>query len=426
MISSRLRPTPVNAKLYLYVALSNTLLHQGIFILYLIDLGFSAFEVSVLQALLFVSVSVASVPVGLLVDRIGARAAAALGQVIIATILFSQVFGPSSFWFFLILFFAHGVGLTFRDNSELVILYETAERSGQGAETAFPVLRSRCTAIRAATVSIAIIIGGFIQPFSWTLVYVISGTAAALAGVLATVLLPAPSAAAEKAAGKGDTDDEVAVSRWQVLESMGGGWALLLVVSSLMHGTLTPFLIFSQTILKDQSVSTPAIAVTMAGVYTLGVIAPLLAPRAMRRFPTMFLAGSTLTLLTAGLILASLGVGPITIAVVLIAASVPEVTAIALDFSIQDEMPADNRGTLTGVVTLLESTVIGAAYLGFGAVAVALGSTGSAGAFAALPFLALLIVVVAWLVKPAMVRKLDTDGESDETIHHDSVVETKL
>jgi len=381
----------------------------------------------VLQAVLFISVSLASVPVGILIDRVGARAAAGLGQLIISAVLFGQVLAPSSLVYFLFLFISHGVGLALQGNSELVILYEAAAQSSEDAAVAFPVLRSRFTAVRAATVSIAIVIGGLIQPVSWTLVYAISGTATALAGVLATALLPSST--------KGQTSqDEMPTatptdgpgSRWLALRAMGGSWALLLVVSSLMHGTLTPFLIFSQNILATQHVTTPAIAVTMAGVYTLGAVAPLLAPRVMRRLPTAGLSSSTLMILAVGLLLTSSGLGGVTVVVVLVAASLPEVTAISLDFAIQDRIPSDHRGAITGVAGFFEAFAIAGSYLGFGALTEAIGSSHAAGVFAVLPGAALVFFTASRFLRPTRVGTLDPDREFHQPVHDPSVVETQL
>jgi MFS family permease len=422
----RLR-APGHARLFIYAALSNTQLQQGIFILYLLHRGLSSLQVSVLQAVLFVSVSLASVPVGILIDRVGARAAAGLGQFITSAVLFGQVLAPSSLVWFLLLFISHGVGLALKGNSELVFLYEAAAQSSEDAAVAFPVLRSRFTAVRAATVSIAIVIGGLIQPVSWTLVYVVSGSVTALSGVLATALLPHSTdgrASQDETPSAAPTDGPG--SRWLALRAMGGSWALLLVVSSLMHGTLTPFLIFSQNILATQHVTTPAIAVTMAGVYTLGAVAPLLAPRVMRRLPTAGLASSTLTILAVGLLLTSSGIGGVTVVVVLVAASLPEITAISLDFAIQDRIASDHRGFITGVVGFFEAIAIAGAYLGFGALTEATGASHSAGVFAVLPVAALVFFTASRFLRPARVHTLDPDWEFHEPVHDPGVVETQL
>ena len=427
MTHSRSLRAPGNAGIYIYAALSNTLLQQGIFILFLLYRGLSSLEVSVLQAVLFISVSLASVPVGILIDRVGARAAAGLGQFVIAAVLFGQVLAPPSLVYFLVLFVSHGVGLALKGNAELVILYEVAAQSSKDAAVVFPVLRSRFTAIRAATVSVAIVVGGFIQPVSWTLVYVISGITSALAGFLVTALLPSSTKGrtwpGEVSAATPATEPG---SRWLALRVMGGSWALLVLVSSLLHGTLTPFLIFSQNILSTQHVSTPTIAVTMAGVYTLGAVAPLLAPRVMTRFPTAGLAVSTLVILAVGLLLTSSGLGGVTIVVVLVAASLPEVTAISLDFAIQDRIPQDRRGAITGVVGFFEALAIAGAYLGFGALTEAIGASHSAGVFAALPVAALVLFTASRFLRRARVDALDPDREFHEPVHDPSVVETQV
>lgn len=420
-----------NARLFIYAALSNTLLQQGIFILFLLHRGLSSLDVSILQAALFVSVSLASVPVGILIDRVGARAAAGLGQLVISAVLFGQVLAPSSLVWFLFLFVSHGAGLALKGNSELVFLYEAATESSKDPAVAFPVLRSRFTAVRAATVAMAIVVGGVLQPVSWTLVYVISAAATALAGLLATVLLPSPAKGQPPQADPVQAEVPTTVtdepgSRWLALRAMGGSWALLLVVSSLMHGTLTPFLIFSQNILATQHVTTPAIAVTMAGVYVLGAVAPLLAPPFMRQLPTAGLACSTLVVLAVGLLLTSKGQGGVTVAVVLAAASLPEVTAIALDFAIQDRIPSRYRGAVTGVVGFFEAFAIAGSYLGFGALTQAIGPSRAAGVLAVLPVTALVLFTGSRLTRSGRLRTLDPDRQLDQPAHQPGVVETQL
>ncbi|MGV0583807.1 MFS transporter [Mycobacteroides chelonae] len=375
------------------------MLQQGIFVLYLLHRGLSGLQVSLLQTALYISISLASVPVGLFIDRVGARTAAGLGQLVIGATLIGQVVAPTSLALFTILFIGHGAGLAIKDNAELVILYEAAEQSPEDAAIAFPVLRARFTAVSAATVALAIVIGGLLQPVSWTLVYLISGVVSAFSGALAPVLLPdltkTSRTQSQTPEAAGAAGNKAVAGRWKALRAMGGYWALLFIISSLLHGTLTPFLIFSQDILATQHLPTPAIALTMACVYILGVIAPLLAPRAMQRFPTIALAGSTLTVLAVGLLITSADIAPITVAMVLIAASIPEIAVIALDFEIQDRIPSSHRGALTGVVNFFESLAIASAYLTFGALADTIGPSHTAGTYAAIPAVALALLVLS-------------------------------
>jgi hypothetical protein len=136
--------------------------------------------------------------------------------------------------------------------------------------------------------------------------------------------------------------------------------------AGLMHGTLTPYFIFSQRVLSQQGGSAAAVGIVIAIGYASTGIAPLLSQQAERRAGIKRLLPVTLMLLVLALL--AVGTGNFWLAAVmfLIAVTVPEIVVVLLDNLLQDRMPSRYRATGLSVISFVESGFIGAGYLALG------------------------------------------------------------
>ncbi|WP_328707940.1 MFS transporter [Streptomyces mesophilus] len=378
----------VTRPFYLYAVLANSLFQRGVFVLFLYQRGFSAGQVALLQTLLFLVSGLAEIPTGVIADRIGRRAGIAIGQLLIAGCLLGQ--GMSShYWVFLALFIGQGVGMACVSGSDTALLYDLLVRRGATAD--YVKIKSRFTMLGTVTSGAAIVVGGQLQQISWGVVY--AGSAACL--VLAAVVLRSRvpeirgADAVDEQHGTEEHGDDTA---WRaMLRVATPALVTLVVVSGLMHATLTPYIIFAQKTLSDQGASTAWVSVVIAAGFLAGGLTPLLADRADRRIGYRVIVPVSLLALAAALGLSGLGLVWVTVAAFLALVGIPEITAVLVDNLFNEAVPSRHRASLLSMIAFVESALIGIGYLVLGALMDALGSSLGMATYAAVPLLACLL-----------------------------------
>ncbi|MBO1330672.1 MFS transporter [Streptomyces sp. VRA16 Mangrove soil] len=379
-----------------YAVLANSLFQRGVFVIFLQQRGFSAGQVALLQTLLYLVSGLAELPTGVIADRIGRRASIVIGQVLIAGCLLGQV-TSSDYWVFLTLFIGQGVGMACVSGSDTALLYDLLVR--RGATAGYVRIRSRFTMLGTVTSGVAIVLGGQLQRFAWGIVY--GGSALCL--VLAVVVL---MARVPEIRGADAVDEQVGSEKehrdttaWRaMLRVATPALVTLVVVSGLMHATLTPYIILTQKTLSDQGAGTALVGAVISAGFFVGGLTPLLSDRANRRIGYRAVVPVGLLALAAALGLTGLGLVWVTVAAFLVLVGIPEITAVLVDNVFNEAVPSRHRASLLSMIAFVESALIGTGYLVLGALMDGLGSSAGMAAYAAVPLLACLL----WL--PVLLR----------------------
>ncbi|UUU29556.1 MFS transporter [Streptomyces sp. CA-210063] len=373
---------------YVYAVLANSLFQRGVFVIFLYQRGFSAGQVALLQTLIYLVSGLAEMPTGIIADRIGRRASIVIGQVLIAGCLLGQV-TSSNYWVFLALFMLQGVGMACVSGSDTALLYDLLVR--RGATAGYVKIKSRFTMLGTVTSGVAIVLGGQLQQFSWGIVYV--GSAACL--VLAVVVLMSRVPEIRGADAVDEQDGAEAHSdatAWRaMLRVATPALVTLVVVSGLMHATLTPYIIFTQKTLSDQGAGTAVVSVVIAAGFFVGGLVPLLSDRANRRIGYRIVIPVSLVTLAVALGLSGLGLVWVTIAAFLVLAGIPEITAVLVDNVFNEAVPSRHRASLLSMIAFVESVLIGIGYLVLGTLMDGFGSSVGMATYAAVPLLACLL-----------------------------------
>ncbi|MFZ3470956.1 MFS transporter [Streptomyces sp. 4.24] len=379
---------------YAYAVLANSLFQRGVFVLYLAHQGFSISQIALLQTLLYIISAVAEVPTGFVADRVGRRASIVIGQGLIAACLVGQV-ALTGFPWFIALFAVQGIGMAFVSGADTALLYDLLKR--RGAQTHYIKVKSRYATFGATTMALAIALGGSLQKVSWELVYLASAGALVLAaGVL---LARVPEMGGKEAAELDEPEDSASengatpLGTAAVLRALTPRLASLVVVSGLMHATMTPYFIFTQEALSDQGLATTLVSVVMSAGFLIGGFAPLLADRADRRLGVHLLVPLTLLVLAAALGVSGLGLVWLTVAVFLLAVGAPDITAVVVDNVFNEGVPSRYRASLLSMITFVESLLIGCGYLALGKLIDVFGPSEGFAWYAAVPTLALLLSI---------------------------------
>lgn len=390
---------------YVYAVLANSLFQRGVFVLFLLQRGFSAGQVAVLQTLIYLVSGLAELPTGIIADRIGRRASIVIGQVLIAGCLLGQV-TSSNYWVFLTLFMGQGVGMACVSGSDTALLYDLLVR--RGATASYVKIKSRFTMLGTVTSGVAIVLGGQLQQFSWGLVY--GGSAACLALAVVVLMSRVPEirgadAVDEKDGAKKHSD----ATAWRaMLRVATPALVTLVVVSGLMHATLTPYIIFTQKTLSDQGAGTALVSVVISAGFFVGGLVPLLSDRANRSIGYRIVIPVSLVTLAAALGLSGFGFVWVTIAAFLVLVGIPEITAVLVDNVLNEAVPSRHRASLLSMIAFVESVLIGTGYLVLGTLMDGLGSSVGMATYAAVPLLACLL----WL--PVLFRGAQVTTEIEK------------
>lgn len=391
---------------YVYAVLANTMFQRGVFVLFLYERGFSVGQVALLQTLLYLVSGLAEMPTGIIADRIGRRASIVIGQVLIAVCLLGQA-TFSNYWVFLTLFIGQGVGMACVSGSDTALLYDLLVR--RGATAGYVKIRSRYTMLGTVTSGVAIVIGGQLQQISWGVVYFGSAACLVLAVVVLMSRVPeirgADAVDEQDGAEKGHSD----TTAWRaMLRVATPALVTLVVVSGLMHATLTPYIIFTQKTLSDQGAGTALVSIVISAGFFVSGLTPLLSDRANRRIGYRVIVPVSLLILAAALGLSGFGLVWVTVAAFLLLVGIPEITAVLVDNVFNESVPSRHRASLLSMIAFVESALIGIGYLVVGALMDGLGSSVGMATYAAVPLLACLL----WL--PVLFRKARVTAEVEK------------
>ncbi|MFE7546460.1 MFS transporter [Streptomyces gardneri] len=379
----------VTRPFYAYAVLANSLFQRGVFVIFLYQQGFSAGQVALLQTLLFLVSGLAELPTGIIADRIGRRASIVIGQVLVAGCLLGQV-TSSNYWVFLTLFIGQGVGMACVSGSDTALLYDLLVC--RGATTGYVKIRSRFTMLGTVTSGVAIALGGQLQQLSWGIVYVGSASCLLLAVVVLMSRVPEIRGADAVDEQDGAEKEHGDTTAWRAMLRVATPTLMtLVVVSGLMHATLTPYIIFTQKTLSDQGASTGLVSVVISAGFFVGGLTPLLSDRANRRIGYRVIAPVSLLTLAVALGLTGFGLVWVTIAAFLVLVGIPEITAVLVDNVFNEAVPSRHRASLLSMIAFVESVLIGIGYLVLGALMDGLGSSVGMAAYAAVPLLACLL-----------------------------------
>ncbi|AGS67786.1 MFS transporter [Streptomyces collinus] len=385
----------VTRPFYVYAVLANSLFQRGVFVLFLQHRGFSAGQVALLQTLIYLVSGLAELPTGVIADRIGRRASIVIGQILIAGCLLGQ--GTfTDYWVFLALFVGQGVGMACVSGSDTALLYDLLVR--RGATARYVKVKSRFTMLGTVTSGAAIILGGQLQRISWGAVYVGSASCLVLAVVVLMVRVPEIRGADAVDEQDGAEAHRDATAWRAMLRVATPALVTLVVVSGLMHATLTPFIIFTQKTLSDQGAGTALVSVVISAGFFVGGLVPLLSDQANRRVGYRVIVPVGLLALAAALGLSGLGLVWVTIAAFLVLVGIPEITAVLVDNVLNEAVPSRHRASLLSMISFVESALIGTGYLVLGVLMDGLGSSAGMATYAAVPLLACLL----WL--PVLLR----------------------
>ncbi len=170
--------------IYIYTFFYSFLLLNPIWVLYLLDLGYSIFYVTVLDVVFYLSIVLASVPMGRVTDAVGRRAALLISSILTGIgILFFGLF--QSFTGIAISYVVWGVGVAINSSALESVTYEYSESHN----LKYLRIIGAVNFLSALSVAIASLIGGFVGEYIGLRVVVILTAAVVIFSSFYTIKL---------------------------------------------------------------------------------------------------------------------------------------------------------------------------------------------------------------------------------------------
>ncbi|GHJ56219.1 MFS transporter [Nonomuraea sp. TT08I-71] len=261
-------------KLYVYQVFSYAFFDRAIFTIYLSERGVSLAQIGLLQGILWISTFVAEVPMGLLGDRIGRKPLIIFGRasIVVYSVLMA-VGGP--LWLFVLAFLLFGLGEAAISGADVSLLYESARDEGHKGD--FTKVAGRFRGLASASLSAAMLVGGFMQVVSWNLVFL---SAAALHLVTIGIVLTVPDVRSD-----GDERTTFRGMATELTTALRADRNLIAFVlgASLVGSSFTTLIIYAPVLLTDRHFDTPAVSTIMTVAVGLGALASMTAWRIIRR-----------------------------------------------------------------------------------------------------------------------------------------------
>lgn len=170
-------------KLFKYSGCSNLFFERSIFIIYLAYKGLSISEIAIFQAVINIAMVISEVPTGIFADKFGKKASLLIGNTLMIFYYLFMLFS-TNFLAFVFGAFIFGIGSTFTSGTDEAFLYDLIDDINQSVK-----YFGQLSAIITASVAFAMVVGGFVQKYSWDLVMIL-GICAQFIGILFILKLP--------------------------------------------------------------------------------------------------------------------------------------------------------------------------------------------------------------------------------------------
>ncbi|MGY5831288.1 MFS transporter [Vibrio vulnificus] len=363
-----------NNKFVLFYYISSGLLasnvSRGIFILYLLHVGLSDIEISVLQTTLFLGTLLLEIPSGAIADRYGRKSS------LVISLIFSVIYGLGFLYFedfipFVVLFFLHGMTFAFKSGADQAMLYDFL--SYYKKENLYIKINGRAKAIGAISMSLSLLLGGWIQDsISWDAVYitfVLTKILAIVAVLQLNEILPVEVANKnlEDNTEKEFNNDYEQKGFLYLFKKKYTPLFVLFVGFALFDAVLTPYYIYGQQILNTTGVSIAMVGLVYSLIEGVNALLYIVADKYSQKIKFKNLLILTYGTVSLGIYLTSITSSPLLIALIFIVTlCIPAFYDLTYYDYINKFFPSEIRATCISIESFINSSFIAMSYIAFG------------------------------------------------------------
>ena len=252
-----------NKKLLIIGFFGNLFFERGIWVIYLLSIGFNMFEVSILQAILNITMFLTEIPTGYISDKLGRKKGLLLGHSFIALYLVIFLIFHD-FWILSLAYILYGIGLTFISGTDQAYLYDSLKYDNSEQ------LYGKSIAIYNSTIivalSLAMFIGGYIQLISWNYIFLLGLFCQLITIIIITRLKEIPLIETEDSSNSNSESSTSFASEMKKFIELNSGFKFLILSISTFFATTSIFYMFGQEILQNSGIPIHHISSLFAGI----------------------------------------------------------------------------------------------------------------------------------------------------------------
>jgi MFS family permease len=257
-------------RILVYQGLAYAFFDRAIFTIFLSQQGLSLRKIGLLQAVLWLSTFVAEIPMGFVGDRIGRKPLVLIGRsAIVGYFLILAAGGPE--WSLFVAFALFGLGEAAISGSDVSLLYENARREGHVSD--FSRIAGRFSGTASASLSAAMLVGGFLQLISWEAVFLSAAALHLLAIAVMSTVTDAHQAREDKPTFRATAAEirQALRAEPRMLSFVGG--------AALMGAAYTTLFIYAPVLLADRGADVPTVSTLMTIATAAGALGGFVAWR---------------------------------------------------------------------------------------------------------------------------------------------------
>lgn len=345
---------------YIFEFFSSSSFSRGIFILFLLNKGFSNQQISILQIVFYLSYSFLSIPVGIVADKYGYKYAMLVSLILLSFNSLVQIYAHELIIFSL-MFAIQGISFAcLATCSQAFIFSKLKEENRLNEHVAF---LGKIRAIGALSLGVSMWLGGVLQKLSWNNVFY-AEVLFMVISVIMLMFIPSPKIFIETEYNKHNTIKNIVSQNILFWYDRDKILLLILILSIAVLGAIeTPYFIFSQELFRWYGLSIPEVAILFSFIQVSAGMFTILSGRIARKFSLkQIILTSTLLIL----VISISNYFPILwFAVILFLANntICEIVKIVFNDFIQRVIPDEIRASATAFIVFIESVFLSIGYL---------------------------------------------------------------
>ena len=340
-----------------YYFFSNLVFQKSIFMIFLgTQRGDSVAELSILEVALLLGEFFIEIPAGFFGDKFGRKFCVCIGLLALAISSIGYLIF-SSFPVFVGLFILEGAGMAFISGADESLLYDNLKSRNQEKEF-LPTL-SKAMSLSYVSLSIAAVIGGVLQKYSWNLVY-------GLTSVMIVVAMIFILGIQEETTEENGEEKKVNLKETLALFARDDNGKIvfkIFLILSFFEGTALSFIMFSQQFFHIIGIQTTIIAILiMAGRFSSGG-AIYITPKINKLISTKKLIWILMGLSSASFIINIFHINGLYFVTYFALTSLPYMCSILNVNYIHGLLPSEVRASMLSIGNAISSISLGICYL---------------------------------------------------------------
>jgi len=244
-------------KLYNYSFFGNFFFERSIWMVYLLSLNFTLFQIGLFQTILNMTMMITEVPTGIIGDKAGKRNSLIMGNIcIIIYYLFLLISDSSNI--LIMGYVLYGIGLSFISGSDQALLYENTKVENGNYQKNLGLY----SGLAVMGLAISSLLGGKLQYFSWDYIFI--------GGILFQILSIFILLSLKKDSSKVSENKPNIIAEFKVLIKSNKSLKYLLFSIAIFQAVLSTLFNFGQALLSQNTVETGTIAVIYTIISVLG------------------------------------------------------------------------------------------------------------------------------------------------------------